>query len=169
MYCIQRDWGEEYTYGVPTTRWFSTDELKTLYTTLQYDSGSEFAEFITGMNTDEYADTACECMADEFRETSQFYKSEPGCHFDSVFDVLENCQYWLTCYTFFRCMNLFNLTDEQAQKEWLDSSRCTLEGMLEHNKETESGLETLYWDEDNDVTPTLDVMVSLYKKDNKLV
>lgn len=168
MYCICRDWCEEYSYGGETSRYFTTEQLKTLYNTLQFDSGSEFAEFITGMNCDEYADKSCEYMVDEFNE-SALYDGE--CHFVNVFHHLDNCEYWLTCFTFYRCMNLFNLSDEEAKDNWLRDSKGTLEGMLEseyHNNKLEQGLQTLYWDEENDYTPELDELLQLYKKDNNL-
>ena len=70
-----------------------------------------------------------------------------------------------------RCLNIHIADDNDVRKGWEDGNSGTLLGMLDstfYQRDLEPGLQAIYWDEDNDITPDYDTMVTRYKQENNL-
>ena len=153
-------------------RYFETADLRKVADILGMD-GETLADTVTGLNCDTYADNSCDVMAGWFCDcaVNGDYEGNGAGHWEHVFyavhqtDSMDNEELW------HRCLNIQNEDDAQVRQAWEEGNTGTLLGMLEssfYRSQLEQGLEAIYWDEDNDVTPDYDTMVKQYKKDNNL-
>ena len=114
---IHRDWTADFT----ATKYFTLEYLMGLMHCLGMDS-EDFAEFITGLNCDSYADLSCDIMRDTQADNLSLTPAE----------VVEQCfgdEEFQTTYTVYRIWNN-TLTEEQAKEYYTRDCVCTLEGML---------------------------------------
>lgn len=121
---ILREWlsgdGEE-------LKTFTLDELMSMEKVMKLDdegrpNGDGFTSWITGLDCDGYADTACDIMKDIY---------EPGMDLEHCYNCCMGDLHFQTCYTVFRIWNS-PLTEEVARAEWKDSCICTLEGIIDN-------------------------------------
>ena len=115
---IHRDW----TGDLCDTKYFTLDFLLSLMHTLGME-GEAFAEFITGLNCDSYADLSCDILRD-------MQADNQGLTYEEVFNQCMGDEEFQTTYTVYRIWNN-RLTEEQAMEYYKRDCVATLEGMLE--------------------------------------
>jgi len=120
-------------------RWETLDYLQTRYQEFQdlpeeerldYQWDSPQAEFITGFNTDSYADEsidACKAVWDTYCEECEEEDREPD--WETYLDRCWEDFDYQCCYTWLRVTNI-NLTDEQVKQAARDSDDATMKSVL---------------------------------------
>ena len=116
--------------------WYSYDQLKHMCTLMDeegdYQPDSPEAQFITGYDTDSYADTLCSLVSNLW----EFYLEE--CEeedktptWDDCWDnhIWENPEYQL-CHTWLRVTNIRTESDEEIKQFAKDCDYCTMEERL---------------------------------------
>ena len=88
----------------------------------------EFAEYLTGLNLDEYADGSCDVLKEVYDE--QFMN---GGDMESLFDYLARAPRgngYQRYFTFYRAMNA-SLDRETCEKQWEEDNRDMLTNWIE--------------------------------------
>jgi hypothetical protein len=120
-------------------RWESLDYLQTRYQEfqelpedeqLEYQQESPEAEYITGYNTDTFADEsidACKAVWDTYCDTCADEEREPN--WQEYLDLCWEDFDYQCCHTWLRVTNI-NLTDEQVKQAAYDSNSATMQSVL---------------------------------------
>ena len=122
--------------------WLTTQQLRDLAAAMpedgDYQPDSPEAEFITGYNTDSYADDSCDILRDNwdsYLEDCEEFDRTPTV--DGYLDKLWDTWEYQLCHTWFRVTNLHTLDDQQVTDVARDCDR----GMI------------LQWLEDGELAP----------------
>jgi hypothetical protein len=118
VYTICREWGGWETWEYSKT--FTTEDFKNLNKVLSFDREA-LADFMTGLNTDSYADLACEVLEAN-------YEPEEGV--EAAFNTAMQEDTFRTCEAWHRILNL-HLEDKYVYELWKESSIETLKGIIE--------------------------------------
>ena len=137
--------------------------------------GETLADHITGLNCDTYADESCDVMSGWFCDCAANgpYEGDATGHWQHVIGIINgHCDNNMELMELWhRCLNIHIADDNDVRKGWEDGNSGTLLGMLDstfYQRDLEPGLQAIYWDEDNDITPDYDTMVTRYKQENNL-
>ena len=111
--------------------WYTYQELKNLAELCPeegYQSDSPEAEFITGYNTDSYADDLCELIVncwEEYLEECDEAEKQPSWDEGWETHIWDNSDYQL-CHTWLRVTNLKTESDEEVKLFAKDCDRATM-------------------------------------------
>ena len=111
------------------TNWLTEQQLQDKFTTYNnltedelYEASEQvgfdiedFAEWLTGMNLDQYADASCAVLKEVYREELAF-----GGDTNSLFSYLESAPRgngYQPYFTFYRALNM-QRTKEECEKQW---------------------------------------------------
>ena len=115
---IHRDW----TGDLTDTKYFTLEYLLGLMHALGM-TPEDFAEFITDLTCDSYADLSCDILRDTQADNQ-------GLTYEQVFDQCMGDEEFQTTYTVYRIWNN-TLTEQEALEYYKRDCVATLEGMLE--------------------------------------
>ena len=116
--------------------WYSYEQLKYMATLMDeegdYQPDSPEADFITGYNTDTYADESIAIMDsiwDDYLDDCADEDSEPD--WQEYLDRVCANYDWLLCHTWLRVTNLHNEDDADVDKFGRDCASGTMEARLQ--------------------------------------
>ena len=116
--------------------WYSYEQLKSMVTLMDeegdYQADSPEAEFITGYNTDTYADESIAIMDSLWEEYKEECTEEDRVtDWEEYLDRVCNNYDWLLCHTWLRVTNIHNESDEEVDKFGRECASGTMKYRLE--------------------------------------